>query len=122
MILETASRNAMIEALGDLCDNGYLELRTAGDNEVAKCALSATAFGAAVNGAITANTITDDSDATGGTIDHAVLLKSDDLTVVATLTVTTVGGGGDVEVTSLVVAAGEKQEITSLVLTQPSGE
>jgi hypothetical protein len=120
MQYETATRNAAIDPVGVLCDGGDIQFRTSGDNEVATCDFSATAFGDPASGTITANTISDDTTAVGGTIAKAVLRKSD-TTVIATLSVTATGGGGDIEVTSLVVAAGEKFSVSSVTLTQPAG-
>jgi hypothetical protein len=60
----------MCDALVDLVDvsgPGELEIMTAGDVEIATLPASATAFGASATGVATANAITDDTNATGGT-------------------------------------------------------
>jgi hypothetical protein len=120
MTLETIARNAAVAAVGTLCNGGDIQFQTAAGNEVATCTFGATAFGAPSTGTITAAAMGADTSAAGGTIGKAVLRKADD-SVVATLTVTVVGGGGDLEVTSLVVAAGEKVEMSPLpTLTQPA--
>jgi len=64
--ISTAARNAACDAIVDLLDvgsadaNGDLVIQTSGDVEVATLALSNPAFGDAVGGVATANTISDD--------------------------------------------------------------
>lgn len=66
----TPVRNAIANLVVDLLDAGLgpgvLEFQTAGGAEVATLTFSDPAFGDAANGIATANTITQDSDATGG--------------------------------------------------------
>jgi len=85
---------------------------TSGDVEVATLALSATAFGAAAAGTITAAAITNDSSATGGT---AALFKFQDRDngEVFRGTVTATSGGGDIELSSVSVGVGDTVSITS---------
>lgn len=119
MTLSTAARNAMVNALCALLNNGDIRFETAANNEVATCTFSSTAFGAATNGVATANAITADADATGGTIDHAVLRDSDAQTVI-TASCTVTGGGGDFELSLLSIGAGDTVSVTSLTITQPA--
>lgn len=119
MTLSTEARNAAVDAIVDLLDSGDIRFHTSAHNEVATCAFGATAFGAADAGVATANAITDDSDAAGGTIDHAHLRKSDTTELVA-CTVTATGGGGDFEMSSLVIGAGDTVSVTSFTVTQPA--
>jgi len=117
--LETVARNAAVDGVVDLLDSGDIRFETSGDNEVATCDFGATAFGAAASGTATANAISDDSSATGGTIEHASLRQSD-TTKVMECTCTATGGGGDIELTSLVIGAGDTVSVTSLTVTQPA--
>lgn len=119
MTLADIARNAAVAAVGALCNGGDIRFETAANGEVATCAFNATAFGSPSAGVITAATITDDTDAAGGTIDHAKLRSSAAATV-ATLTCTAVGGGGDLELTSLVIGAGDTVTVSSLTMTQPA--
>lgn len=119
MTLETLARNAAANGIVDLLDGGNIRFETAANGEVATCTFGTPAFGAAAAGVATANAITDDSSAAGGTIDHAKLRQSD-TTLVATLTCTTVGGGGDFELTSLVIGAGDTVTVSSFTITQPA--
>jgi len=96
--------------------NGDLVIMTSGDVEVATLALSATAFGAASSGVITAAAITNDSSATGGT---AALFKFQDKDNAEVFrgTVTATGGGGDIELSSVSIGAGDTVSITSFTYT-----
>ena len=118
-VLETNARNAAADAVAALCNSGDIRFETSGDNEVALCAFGATAFGAAATGVATANAISDDTSAAGGTIDHAYL-RTTGSTPIMKATCTATSGGGDFELSSLVIGAGDTVSVTSLTLTQPA--
>lgn len=115
----TAVRNGMADYVVDLLDvgstdaQGDLVFMTSGDVEVAILAMSNPAFGAAASGTATASAITDDSSATGGTV---ALFKVQDRNngEVFRGTVTATAGGGDIELTSVVIGAGSTVSMTSL--------
>lgn len=115
----TTGRNTMADAVLALVDGGNLEFQTSGSVEVATLALSATAFGAASSGTATANSISPDTSATGGTIAKFELQTSGGTGVVFG-SVTAVGGGGDIEITSLSIGAGDTVSVTSLDYTAPA--
>jgi hypothetical protein len=77
------------------------------------------AFGAAANGVATANAITADASATGGTIAKA-RLKNAAGTDKIICSVTATGGGGDITLNSVVTSAGQQVSITSLTYTAPA--
>lgn len=108
----TAARNGLADNVVDQLNSGNLVFMTSGDVEVATLALSATAFGDAAAGTATANAITDDSSATGGTIAKFKMETSANAEVFQG-SVTEVGGGGDIELTSLVIGAGDTVQLTS---------
>jgi hypothetical protein len=111
-----ATRNAMADACVDLIDvggAGTLEFQTSGDVEVATITFGATAFGAASAGIATANATTDDTNATGGTI-AKFRIKNGSATEIFSGTVTGISGGGDIEISSLVIVATETVSLTSL--------
>lgn len=116
----TAVRNTLANAIATAVDAGpaagQLVIMTSGDVEVATLTFSDPSFGAAVNGAITANAITSDTNATGGT---AALFKVTDSTGAEVYrgTVTATGGGGDLELSSLAIGAGDTVSVSSLVYT-----
>ena len=114
-----AARSAMADAVLDLLDvggAGTLEFQTSGGVEVATCVLSATGFANAVNGVATANAIANDTSATGGTVAQFVLKNNAGTTIISG-SVTATGGGGDIELSSLSVAAGDAVSVTSLLYT-----
>ena len=119
----SATRNALADAAVDRIDAGAgagtLEFQTAGSVEVATLTFSDPAFGNAAAGVATANAITSDSSATGGTITKAVI-KDSTGTEVFTCSVTATGGGGDITLSSVVVSAGQTVSLSSLTYTAPA--
>ncbi len=118
----TSVRNTLADTVVDLIDAGAgagtLEYQTSGDVEVATCTFSDPAFGAASGGTATASAITADSSATGGTIAKA-RAKSSTPTEVFACSVTATGGGGDIEMNSVVVSAGQQVSTSSLTYSAP---
>ena len=119
----TAVRNSVADLVVDLIDAGsgagYLEFQTSGDTEVATLPFSDPAFGAASSGTATASAISSDTSATGGTIAKARAYDSDDTEVFA-CSVTATSGGGDIELSSVVISAGQTVSVSSLTYSAPS--
>jgi hypothetical protein len=92
---------------------GQLVFETSGSAEVATIVLSNPAFGAASNGSATLLSTTDDTDATGGTVSQFKIVDRDS-NVVLTGTVTAIGQGGDIEISSTTIGAGSTVSVTSL--------
>lgn len=116
-----AAKSAAADAVLGLLDvgsgaNGLLELQTSGGVEVATLALDDPAFDSAVDGVADANPIADDADATGGTIAQFELQNKDGTGVIFG-SVTLVAGGGDIEMSSVVIGAGDTVRVTSLEYT-----
>lgn len=111
-----AVRNGLADYVVDTIDAGAgagaLVIMTSGDVEVATLTFSDPAFGAAAGGTATANAISDDTNATGGT---AALFKvqDSDTNEVFRGTVTATGGGGDIELSSVSIGVGDTVSITS---------
>ena len=112
----TATRNILADAIDTaVAASGNLVIMTSGDAEVATIALAATAFGAASSGDITlAGVPLSDTNATGGT---AALFKfeTSGTTEIFRGTVTATSGGGDIELSSVTIAATDTVTITSFV-------
>ena len=121
--LTTLGRDAACNGLtGDLQNgstdaSGDLVIMTSGDVTVATCVLSNPAFGAAVSGVCTANSITDDSSAVGGTAALHKFQNRDN----QELWRGTVGtSGADLNLSSVTIGAGDTVSITAYTVTQPA--
>lgn len=124
-------RGDSIAVLGTALNSGYLRIYSGDKPTNADTALSdntmlaelrfgATAFGSPNAGAITANAITQDSDAAAtGTATFARLFKSDGTTVVCDITVGT--SGAELNLNSTSIVENLIVQCTSCVLTQPDG-
>lgn len=117
--LETAARNAAANAVTELVNGGSIQFQTSADAAVATLPLSATAFAPAANGTATANAITSDTNAAGGTITKARFRTSGGATV-WTVSVTETGGGGDITLSSTTIGAGDTVAVSSYTHTQPA--
>ena len=117
-----ATRNALADRIDtDIGASGDFELSVSG-TEVATLPLSATAFGAAAAGIITANAITDDTSATGNAsaVNRASLKTSGGTEIVRADNVTGSGGGGDVEIAGgTTIGAGATVSCSSLTYEAP---
>lgn len=114
-----AARSVMADAVLALLNDGgagTLEFQTAGGAEVATCTFTDPAFGAAVNGVATANAVANDTNATGGTVAQFEMQNNAGTGVIFG-SVTVVGSGGDIELSSLVVGVGDTVAVTSLQYT-----
>lgn len=116
--LTTAARNAACDAVCALVNGGKIELLTAADALVATLNLSATAFGAAVNGVATANAIANGVAAAGTVTKYQV--KNSSNVVIWTGTVTANGGGGDLQLSSTTYSLNDVASISSFTHTQPA--
>lgn len=121
-------RNAELNALAPLANNGYIRIYTgsipatpetaASGTLLAELRFNATAFGAAAAGVITANSITQDSSADNtGTAGYYRALQSDGTTALWDGTVGT--AGADLNLNSTSISAGVIVQITSLTVTLP---
>ena len=122
--LETSARNAACDGIVDLVDAGAgagtLQFETTGDVECATVTFQDPAFGAAATGVATASTpMTDDTNATGGTTGQASFYDSNSAKVLE-CSVTATGGGGDIEISSVAIGAGDTVSCSSLTVTVPA--
>lgn len=116
-----AVRNTLADAIlaaiqaGSADTEGDLVFMTSGDAEVATLPLSATA-GVVAGAVLTYNAITDDTSATGGTIAKFKIQDKDNAEVYRG-SVTVTSGGGDIELSSLLIAALDTVSVSSLTYT-----
>jgi len=122
MILETALRNVLADAIDNEINTGAgtstLQFETSGDQEVATIDLEDPAFGNASSGVITLEGVPlSDTDATGGIIAQASVFDQDDSKQFE-LTVAT--SGAEINITTLTIAANEQVDLTALTITVPA--
>ena len=117
----TAARNAATDAVTALIGaSGKLAFRTTGTvsapgTVVATLSMSATAFGASATGTATANAITSDTNAAGGTVATATLQTSGGTVVIHCAVA---ASASDINMTNgLVVTAGDTVSCSSLTYT-----
>jgi hypothetical protein len=116
----TAIRNAIADLVVDRLDlgsgtsAGRLVFLTVGAVAVATLPLSNPAFGASSNGTATANSITSDTNAAGGTTTNFELRDRDAAAVVAGSVGTS---GSDINMSSTTIGAGDTVSVSSLTYT-----
>jgi len=125
LILETAFRTALADAIDDYINAGTapeLVFETSGDVEVATIVLDATnAFGAASAGVITmTGQPKTDASATGGTVAQFSIYQNVSQGASKVLEGTVLTSGGDINLSSLSVAATDSVELTTFTITVPA--
>lgn len=119
----TFTRNNMAESNTGLLNGGaggYMQFLNVANGPVATLQFSQpSAFGAALDGVCEANEISPDVNAVGGTIAKAGFFSpSDELLWLCT--VTGPGGGGDIELTSVIVTPGQVVVLEQLSYIAPA--
>lgn len=122
MILETALRNVLADAIDNEINTGAgtatFVIETSGDAEVATINLQNPAFGAAAAGVITlAGVPLSDLSATGGTAAQASIFDRD-TTKQFELTLGT--SGTEIIISSTAIAATDQVDLTALTITVPA--
>lgn len=110
----TTVRNGLADYVVDQLDGGTLEFRTSADAEVATLTFGTPAFGAAASGVATANAITSDTSATGGTAAKFAFVTSGAADIVLGAVSTS---GSDINLSSVSITAGDTVSISSLTYT-----
>jgi len=118
--VKTSLANAILTAIdtGATDTEGDLVFMATGDVTVATLPLSATA-GTVTGDTLTYNAITPDTNAVGGTI-VAFKIQDRNNAEVYRGTVTITSGGGDIELSSLVIGATDTVSVSSLTYTIPA--
>jgi hypothetical protein len=128
--LSHTASNAEAAAVSALCNTGYLRLYTGTQPTDANTAIGAqvkaaelrfgsTAFAAPVNGVATANAITSDTNAVGGTVTWFRVFQSDGTTVLYDGTVGI--SGCNINLNSNIIAAGAQVDVTTFSFTASEG-
>lgn len=124
------TRNAAGDAEASLANDGYIRIYSgtvpatpetaASGTLLAELRFSATAFGSASGGVITANAITSDSNANAtGTAGWARILKSDGTSALWDMDVTATGGGGAMTFATVNFIAGGLVQLSAFSVTLP---
>lgn len=117
----TSVRNTIADAVVDLIDAGAgagtIQFQTSGDVEVATLTYSDPAYGSAAAGTATANSITSDTNATGGTVAKSAHYDSNSTLVFSTAVGTS---GSDINLSSLSVGSGDTVSMSSLTYSAPN--
>lgn len=123
LTLETSVRNAAADAIdAEIGAAGYLEFQTGAQVEVATITFGTPSFGTAAIGVITmTGQPLQDTNATGNaSAINAFQIFATGAVLKITGTVTLVAGGGDIEMSSLTVAATDTVELTTFSITVPA--
>lgn len=123
LVLETVIRNAMADAIDTSVNVGTpastLVIETSADAALATFTLQDPAFGAAATGVITLQgTPLQDTNANAGT---AAQFSIFDGNALKQLEGTVATAGGDINISSLNIGAGDTVELTSFSITVPTG-
>jgi len=124
LIFDTVMRDALANELdnsinaGVTQSGGKLVIETVADAEISLHRFDATAFGAAATGVITMNSPPkDDTSATAGTAAQFSIFDRED---VKQLEGVVAVSGQDLDLSSLVVGAGDTVSLTSFTITAPA--
>jgi hypothetical protein len=114
--VRTIIANAVVDSI-DVGGAGSLIFQTTGSVEVATLVFSNPAFGNASGPTATANSIADDTSATGGTVSKFKIVNGSaaDAGFAGAVAVS----GSDINLTSLAIGANDTVSITSLTYTAP---
>lgn len=116
----TTVRNAMCDAVTtQLGASPKMVLQTSGAVAVATLVMSVAPFPASAGGTMAANAIASDTNAAGGAVTKGELQTSAGVQKVL-YSVTATGGGGDVQMNSTTVSAGQTVACSSLSYTGPA--
>ena len=118
-LVRTGIADFVVDQIDEGTPPGTLVFQTSGDVEVATLTFANPAFGAAASGTATAGAIVSDTNATGGTIAKA-RFKNNAGTDKVICSVTGTGGGGDIELSSVTVSAGQTVSMSSLTYSAPA--
>jgi len=121
----TATRSGIADYVVDQLDlntpPAKLVLQTSGGVAVATLTFSNPAFGAAASGVATAGAIASDTNATGNASPVSKAeLRQGNATPIVLCSVSGTGGGGDIQLNSTTISAGQTVSITALTYTAPA--
>src|SRR3990167_7704121 len=118
-------RNLIVDTVVDLLESAgttdsQMILMASGTTALVTLTMASTAFGSASTGVATANAITNGTVTVAGTATLGLLRTSTEQNTLCNFSVTSTGGGGDLELSSNVLSTGQTCSITSLTYTGPA--
>lgn len=120
----SSMRSLIADTVVDTLDAGstFAELlfQDSGSTTLVTLTFASTAFGAASSGVATAEAITDGTVLVGGTATIGLIQTSTQNNEVLSCSVTSTGGGGDIELSSNVLSTGQTLSMTALTYTAPT--
>ena len=120
----TSMRNLVADQVTAQCDTGstrsQLLFQDSGSTTICILTFSSTAFGAASTAVAVAESITDGNSTIAGTVTIGLVRSATEFLQVLSCSVTSTGGGGDIELSSNVISSGQTISITSLQYTAPA--
>ena|SRR3990167_4176875 len=121
----SSMRNLIVDTIVDTIESagttdGQIILQASGSTALVTLTLASTAFGAASTGVATANAITNGTVTVAGTATLGIIRTSTEQNTVCSFSVTSTGGGGDLELSSNVLSTGQTVSVTSLTYTGPA--
>lgn len=117
VVLVNAARSAACDAVVTLLNGGSIQMLTSANAVLATLTLPNPAFGAAVNGVATMNTVPAATATGTGTASKATFRNSSGTTI---YTVTVATTGADINLSSVSISNGDSVQITSYTHTQPA--
>lgn len=119
----SSMRSLVADTVTAQCDVGstwgQLVLTAAASTSLCVLTFSSSAFGAASSGVCTAYSITDGIVSTAGTASAFIIRSATQQNTVCQGSVTSTGGGGDIELSSNILSSGQTVSMTSLTYTAP---
>lgn len=118
--MRTLITNTVLGMISTGSTFGQLVLQDSGSTALVILTMASTAFGAASSGVATANAISTGTVTVAGTATKGIIRTSTQQNTVVLFSVTSTGGGGNLELSSNVLSSGQFVEITSLTYTAPA--
>ena len=118
--MRTLITNTVLGMISTGSTFGQLVLQDSGSTALVILTMASTAFGAASSGVATANAISTGTVTVAGTATKGIIRTSTQQNTVVLFSVTSTGGGGNLELSSAVLSTGQFVEITSLTYTAPA--
>lgn len=112
--------NTVVDTLDTGSTAGQLVMTAAASTALVILTLASTAFGAASTGVATANAITDGTVTVAGTATIGIFRTSTQQNEAFRCSITSTGGGGDIELSSNVLSTGQTVSLTALTYTGPA--